>query len=63
MRDCVTGFTEVQTNDTCSPSLVHGCSHSILEGYGVGQAGLALGEAVSAALSLPPVPHEPQQSF
>jgi len=46
VRDCVEGFTGVQTDHIHSSSLVHQCSHSIIESHKVGQAGLALGEAM-----------------
>lgn len=42
--DCVKGLTEVQINDICSPSPVH----PITGVHWVGQAGLALGEALLA---------------
>lgn len=31
--DCIKGLTEVQVDDICNPSLVHWCSHSIVEGH------------------------------
>lgn len=43
---CAKDFTEAQTNDSHSPSLVHCCRHSTVEGHWVGLAGLALCEAV-----------------
>ena len=47
----VKSLTEIQVDDTCYFSLVHQCSQSISEGYWVGQAGPALGEAMLAVLN------------
>jgi len=33
MGDCVKGLTEVQIDNVCSSSVVHLCSHSIIEGH------------------------------
>lgn len=46
MGNSVKDFAEVQVNAICSPSLVHCWHHPIREGHGVGQAGLAFGEAM-----------------
>lgn len=60
VRACVKGFTEAQNNDTSSPSLVHSCSHSTVEGRWVGEAGPALCEAVLAVLNHPHILNVPQ---
>ena len=60
MLYCVRGLTEAWLEDIYSSSLAHGCSHSILEGPQVAEAGLALGAATLAVPNLLPVPHVPQ---
>jgi len=55
--NCVRGLTEVQIEDIHSSCLVHWCSHSIIDGHKVGQAGLALGEVTVAVSNHFPVLH------
>jgi len=59
MGDHVKDFEEVQIDDICSSSLVYSYSHCITEGHKVGQAGLALGEAMLAVSNHLPVLHVP----
>lgn len=55
--DHIKSFTEAQRDDICSPSPVHWYSYSITEAQQVGQAGVALGEAVLAVLNHLPMPY------
>ena len=50
--DCVKGFTKIRIDDVHWFSLVHPCSYTIIESHYVGEAGLALGEAMLAHISI-----------
>jgi len=55
VRDCVEGFTEVQTDHIHSSSLVHPSSRVVIESLYVHQAALVLGEDMLAVSNHLPV--------
>lgn len=63
VRDHVEDLTEAQIDDTCSHSLVHWCSLSIIEGHWFGQSRLFPGEAVLSVPNHLLVLHVSQHSF
>jgi len=59
MRDSVECLAQVQVDDVSCPPFVHQCCNPVIEGYQVGQALFALGEAMLAVPSHLLVIHVP----